>query len=58
MMVHANNPSYMEDGNGKILVQGKPKQKLARPYLKTQAGNGGHTWNPSYTGAIGRQNMV
>jgi hypothetical protein len=34
-MAHIYNPSYTEGRNGRIAVQGQPRQKkLARSYLK------------------------
>jgi hypothetical protein len=54
MEVHTYNPSYMEGGNGRIMVQGQPGQKrLQEPVLQNKLAMLTHASNPNYAGNRG-----
>jgi hypothetical protein len=51
---HNYHPSYLGGRDRRIMIQGQPTQKLARPYLKNKPGMVVHSYNPSYLGGGGR----
>jgi hypothetical protein len=57
-MVHACNPSYLRNGDRKIVIRGQPLKKLMRPYLSNKLGTVVCACGPSYSGGRGWKIVV
>jgi hypothetical protein len=55
MVEHACNSTYAGGGDGRMLVQDQPKQKLSEFLAQKKAGCGSYNFNLSYSGGGSRR---